>query len=185
MARFSGDIRGTVLEIGDNTYTRAFGCGVGRSEVLDVRPEHTGATITADLSCADQIPSDIFDCIILTQTLQYIYDTRSAIRTIYRILRPGGVVLATFPGISQIAEEEMQYCGDYWRFTGLSARRLFEETFAGGSVEVATYGNVFAAIAFLHGLAVEELRTEELDTHDPQYELLISVRAVKPGGPVG
>jgi hypothetical protein len=39
---------------------------------------------------------------------------------------------------------------------------------------------VLAATAFLHGLAVEDLRTRELKHIDPQYELVITVRAVKP-----
>jgi hypothetical protein len=47
-------------------------------------------------------------------------------------------------------------------------------------VSVAPYGNVLSAIAFLHGLAAEELRPEELDHHDPDYQVLIAVRAVKP-----
>ncbi len=58
-------------------------------------------------------------------------------------------------------------------------RRLFEEDFPAGSVEIAAHGNVLAAISFLHGLAVEELRPEELEYRDPYYQLLITVRAVK------
>jgi len=38
---------------------------------------------------------------------------------------------------------------------------------------------VLAAVAFLHGLAAEDLRPEELDYHDADYELLITVRAIK------
>ena len=41
-------------------------------------------------------------------------------------------------------------------------------------------GNVLAAIAFLHGLAREELRQEELDTKYSDYEVLITARAVRP-----
>jgi hypothetical protein len=93
-------------------------------------------------------------------------------------LKPGGVLLATVPGISQISQYDMERWGDYWRFTSLSARRLIEEA---GSMEVTvrTYGNVLAAIAFLHGLAADELREKELNYSDPDYELLIAIRAVK------
>jgi hypothetical protein len=38
---------------------------------------------------------------------------------------------------------------------------------------------VLAAAAFLQGLSSRELRADELDYHDPDYELLICVRAVK------
>jgi hypothetical protein len=40
---------------------------------------------------------------------------------------------------------------------------------------------VLAATAFLHGLASQDLRSEELDHLDPDYQLLITVRAMKPG----
>jgi hypothetical protein len=71
--------------------------------------------------------------------------------------------------------------GDYWRFTSLSAQRLCASAFPPANVRVEAHGNVLAAVAFLHGLAREELRPEELDTKDPDYEVLITVRAVKPG----
>jgi SAM-dependent methyltransferase len=181
LAKHAEDIRGHVLEIGDDTYTRRFGGDrVARSDVLHVQEGNPKATIVADLTCADSIPSDTFDCIIFTQTLQFIYDVRAAIRHLHRILKPGGVLLATFPGISQISRYDMDRWGDYWRFTTLSARMLFEEVFPSGNVTVRAYGNVLAAVAFLHGLSAEELRREELDYHDPDYELIITLRALKP-----
>ena len=183
LAAHAADIRGHILEIGDDTYTRRFGGErVTKSDVLHVQGGNPKATIVADLTCADHIPSDTFDCIIFTQTLQFIYDVWAALRTLYRILKPGGVLLATFPGISQISRYDMDRWGDYWRFTTLSARRLFEEVFPPECVKVNVHGNVLAATAFLHGLAAEELQREELDYHDPDYELLITVRAVKPEG---
>jgi len=180
LARFADDIKGRVLEIGDNSYTRRFGGDrVTKSDVLHIVEGNPQATIVADLTCANHIPSNSFDCIILTQTLHFIYDVQAAIKTIYRILKPDGVVLATFAGISQIANDQW---GDYqcWSFTALSARRRFEEVFPTANVKVETYGNVLAAISFLQGLAVEELRREELDHSDRNYELIIAVRAVKP-----
>ena len=39
---------------------------------------------------------------------------------------------------------------------------------------------MLAAIAFLHGLAASELRRKELDYRDPDYEVVITLRAVKP-----
>lgn len=179
--RCAEDVHGHVLEIGDNTYTvRYGGARVTQSDVLHATPDNPKANIIADLTSAYQIPSETFDCIILTQTLQYIFDPRAAIRTLYRILKSGGIVLATFPGISQISRYDMGRWGDYWRFTTLSARRLFEEVFPAENLEIHAYGNVFVAIAFLHGLATEELTKKELDHVDPDYEVVITVRAVKP-----
>jgi peptidoglycan/xylan/chitin deacetylase (PgdA/CDA1 family) len=148
--------------------------------VLHVVEGDPQATIIADLTSADHIPSETFDCIILTQTLQLIYDVRAALKTIYRILKPSGVVLATFPGISQTYDNEWgsQW---YWNFTSVSARRLFEEAFPVENLKVESFGNVLAAISFLHGLAVDELPREELDYRDPGYDVTIAVRAGKPG----
>jgi glycosyltransferase involved in cell wall biosynthesis/SAM-dependent methyltransferase len=181
LARYADDIRGQVLEFGDASYTQEFGGErVTVSDVLHVDEGSPQATIVADLSRADYIPSDTFDCIIFTQTLHLIYDVRSAIQTLHRILKPEGVLLATFPGISQVARDRW---GDqcYWAFTHLSARRLFEERFPVSNVEVEAHGNVLTAISFLHGLAAEELREQELKRRKPGYEVVITVRAVKPG----
>lgn len=97
------DIRGRVLEIGDNSYTKRFGGNrVTHSDVLHVQEGNPQATFIGDLTSAEHIPSDVFDCIILMQTLHLIYDMKAAMRTLYRILKPGGVLLATVPGISQL-----------------------------------------------------------------------------------
>jgi SAM-dependent methyltransferase len=160
-------------------YTRKFGGNrVTISDVLHVTEGNPRATIVGDLTCADHIPSDTFDCIILTQTLQYIYDTRAALQTLHRILKPGGILLATFPGISRTDHEDCDGSW-FWGFTSASGRRLFEEVFSFANVKIQAYGNVLAAISLLHGLAMEELRREELDHFDPDYEILIAVRAVK------
>lgn len=180
LARYAQDIHGAVLEVAENTYTMRFGGDrVMKSDVLHVSPGNPRATIVADLSSDNCLAPNTFDCIILTQTLQFIYDVRAAVFTLHRILRPGGVLLATFPGISQISRYDMGRWGEYWRFTTLSARRLFDAAFSTGSVSVDSYGNVLAANAFLQGLVLEDLRTQELDYRDPDYELVITVRAVK------
>jgi SAM-dependent methyltransferase len=183
LKRNAGDIHGCVLEIANNNYTRIFGADrVNRSEVLHVQEGAPGATIVADLTAHNQIPSDTFDCIILTQTLQFIYHTRAAIQTLYRILKPGGVLLATIPGISQISRYDMDRWGEYWRFTTLSVRKLAEEEFPAANIEITSHGNVMVANAYLYGLAVEDLSPRHLNYQDPDYEMLITVRAVKPTG---
>jgi SAM-dependent methyltransferase len=176
------DVRGAVLEIGDNTYTRCFGGDrVTRSEVLGVTEHEPSVTLIGDLTRADHLATGSFDCVILTQTLQFIFDVASAVQTVQRILRPGGVALATVPGISKVSRHEMARWGCYWNFTSASARRLFETAFPASDVAVTAHGNVLASVAFLHGLAAHELQPHELDHLDHEYELLITIRAVKPG----
>jgi SAM-dependent methyltransferase len=176
------DIKGRVLEVADPGYNQRFGGQrVRQSDVLHVNLKASEVTIIADLTAADHLPSDTFDCFIQTQTLQFIYDVRAAVATIYRILKPGGVLLATFPGISQIAYPcPGEGWEDYWRFTARAAQRMFGEVFSQENITVQVYGNVLAATAFLCGLATEELTPEELDYLDSDYEVSVAVRAVKP-----
>lgn len=182
IAQYAADIKGRVLEVADRRYTVRYGQNrVLQSDVLHVRPGNPEATIIADLTSADHIPADAFDCIILTQTLQYIWDTRSAVRTVKRLLKPGGVLLATVPGIAQITRYDMEQWGEYWRFTTLSAQRLFEEQFEEKSLLVKSYGNVLTTIARLHGILASELRPEELDHYDRDYDVIIAIRATKEG----
>jgi SAM-dependent methyltransferase len=181
LARHAADIRGHVLEIGDAAYTRQFGGDrVTKSDVLHAVAGNPEATIIGDLANIPQIPSDTFDCFILYQTLQYIYDLRAAIDTVYRILKPGGVVLVSVPGIIQLGDEEWA-SSRCWSFTRTSVQQLFEEVFPKENIQVETFGNVLATIAALEGMAAEELRREELNYHDPLYQVSITLRAVKPG----
>ena len=69
-----------------------------------------------------------------------------------------------------------------WSYTELSLARMLEERFGAGAFEVASHGNVLAAIAFLEGLAAEELTAGELAVHDPDYPLVVVGRAVKRAG---
>jgi len=182
LGRRSLDVRGSVLEAGDDSYTRRFGGHrVNCPQVLHMFSGAEGATFVADLSDGARLPSSAFDCVILTQTLHLIYEVRAAIRTLHRILRPGGVLLATFPGISQRSDDEWAayWC---WSFTTLSASKLFCEIFDPGAVTVESYGNVLAAVSFLEGLAASELSPEELEVNDPAYPVVIAVRAVKSDG---
>ena len=181
LAENAADIHGRVLEVAEDDYTwRYGGSRVERSDVIHADPGNPRATLVADLADAAEIPDDAFDCFICTQTLTYIYDVQSAVATIHRILKPGGVLLATVPGISQISPYDRDRWGEYWRFTTQSLRRLLTESFPPERVTVAAHGNVLASTAFLQGLAVEDLRHDELDHHDQRYEMLITGRAVKP-----
>jgi SAM-dependent methyltransferase len=177
LAREAHRIRGSVLEIGDPGYTRRFGTGVTESHVLHATGESPDATIVGDLVSGEGVPDGAFDCIVLTQTLPFVYDVEAAVATCRRALQPGGAVLATLPGISQISRYDMDRWGDFWRFTDVSARRLFEAEFGEGRVEIETHGCAGSACAFLLGLAAEEVPAELLDVVDPDYQVLITVVA--------
>jgi SAM-dependent methyltransferase len=180
LAQHRGDIRGRALELGDDTYIKKFGAGaVDHTDVLGL-VDGPGVTLVADLTCADHIASDLFDCIIFTQSLQMIYDMPAALRHLHRIIRPGGVLLLTSHGISKIGRRlGRDPWGEYWHITTQSAERLFAENFPASEIEVGSCGNVLTAMCALHGLASEELSPRELDYTDPDFEVIVTVRARK------
>jgi glycosyltransferase involved in cell wall biosynthesis/SAM-dependent methyltransferase len=171
-------IRGRVLEIGDNEYTLRFGQGVTQSDILHINSDNKQATFIGDLSNAPHISDNLFDCLILTQTLQMIYDYKEALATCHRILKPGGALLITVPGISPLDAGEWRTTW-YWSFTDNALRRLLAETFPAAPLEFQSYGNVFIASAFLYGMGVSEVSPSQLDNYDPQYQVINAAKAVK------
>ena len=179
LAARADDIRGRILEIAAPDYATRFGRDVERVDVLMATEGNPRATIVGDLADAPHIPDDAFDCAIVTQTLQFVYDVRAALATLHRILAADGVLLVTVPGITKISPLEDDVFGEWWHYTGRSALRLGEEAFGSGNVEVETFGNVLSASGFLYGLAAADLRPDELDAKDRLYEVTIGIRAVK------
>ncbi len=172
------DITGRVLEIRDRRYTERWGTGVTVSDVLDIDPELPGVTLVADLAAEAGLPADAYDCFVCTQTLQFLYDVPAAIRNAHRLLAPGGVLLATVPVVSRMSMVEGTEM-DLWRFTLASCERLFGEVFGPGAVQVEARGNLRSTIAFLRGMAAQELPVAALDEPDPLHPLIVCVRAQK------
>lgn len=174
----SQDIKGRVLEIGDDAYSRRFGTGITQQDVMHVNSTDPKVTIQGELTTPDVLPENAFDCIILTQTLHLIFEISDAVEKLHRALKPGGVLLLTVPGISQIDRYEwgVNWC---WSFTATSLHRLFDRVFGRGDLQLSVHGNVFAAICFLSGAVQEELDTKKLDIFDPAYPVIIALRAQK------
>ncbi len=172
-------IKGHALEVNDDRYSsRLGGTRIEKIDILDINPLNSKATIIADLSKACHLPAGTYDCIILTQTLQYIYDLKSTIRHLYRILKPGGILLITVPGISQFIHKNdaESWC---WRFTEHSLRLLLEEQFTPQNIVTESKGNVKVAAAFLYGIGVGELKKADYDFKDLDYQMVVAARAVK------
>ena len=174
-------IYGRCLELGDAYYTNTLGADrVTQADVLHVVAGNPEATIIADLTDAPHIPSDAFDCIIFTQSLQMIVDMGAALATLHRILKPGGMLLLTTSGISKVGRRlGRDDWGEYWRLTAQGVEVLAAQHFPGAEVEVIPYGNVLTAVAYLQGLSLEELEPAELDYVDPDYEVIVAARIRK------
>jgi SAM-dependent methyltransferase len=185
MARNVGDVRGRVLEVANNDYTMRFGgAKVERSDVLTVETNNPKATIVGDVTHPDTLPESTFDCIIFTQTLQYTHDAHVAIKMLHRALQPGGVLLATVPGIAPMGDrpgypEKSDRWPWYCVFTPAGLRRLLEDPFGQNAVAVESHGNIFAVTAFLYGLALEDIDVSDLNVNDWRYPVTVAGRAIK------
>ena len=157
LRQHQSDIRGRALEFGDTFYLDKFGGDrVRRKDMFSYVASPT-ATIVGDLAGGGELPSATFDCIVCTQTIQMIYDVRLAVRRLYSMLKPGGVLLLTTHGTSKVGRYlDRDGWAEYWHFTRQAARSVFEENFS-GLCSVEGYGNILAATCALHGLASEEL----------------------------
>jgi SAM-dependent methyltransferase len=169
-------IRGRVLEVGDDIYSRRFGHDIEQQDVLHVHSGNPKATFVGDLAQPDTLPPSAFDCIIMTQTLQLIYDMAAAVHHLRRALKPGGAALITVPGISAIDPGEWGH-SRCWSFTDIALKRLLSDAFAPDDVAVKTFGNLFAATAFLHGACVEEVDAQKLNPVDKAYPVIIAASA--------
>lgn len=174
-------IRGRIAEFLNDDYTTRFAAGpVERLDIIDIDSANPYCTLNLDLTRTEDAPKNLLDCIVCTQTLFLIYDFEAAIRTLHQMLKPGGVLLVTVPGICQrLPQDLVGDTGEWWRFLGCTMERAFKKVFRADGVQVQTFGNVVSTIALLHGLVQAELTQEELDYHDPDYEVVIGVRATK------
>jgi glycosyltransferase involved in cell wall biosynthesis len=123
------------------------------------------------------LDSEAYDSVVCMLRLQYAYDLDWAVREIRRVLKPSGVLLATLPGVT--ATQGRPDEDDFWRFTTLSARKLFETQFQPRSVQIEALGNVLTAVGALHALAASEFSKQELETSGPQHPVVIAVRVTK------
>ncbi len=174
------DIHGTCLEILDRNYTRKYGRNkVAVSHILDIDQGNIHADIYGDLrDLHGVIKSNTYDCLILTQVFQYIDDHLAAIRECHRILKPGGVLLATMPTICRVdcvAGDE----GDYWRYTRAGSAYLFAQAFKVNRLQVQSVGNILTGIGFWIGLSQEDYHARDFAYNDPNFPCLTTVRAIK------
>ena len=183
LASHSSDVSGAVLEVQEDDFSRAYGgARVTEYSVLDIDAGNRRATVLADLRHCPDIPADRFDCVILTQTLHVIDDMAAALGECYRILKPGGVLLATVPAASRVCLEYGEE-GDFWRATPAGARALFRFAFTPAHLSTTSFGNILTNTAFLHGLAASEITEPEFAASDPYFPALTGIRARKTDAP--
>jgi len=164
-------IAGDVLEVQNRSYTTRFGHDLGRADTFDIVPQFT-PTYLCDLARSETIlPSSAYDCLLLPNTLQHLRDLDACLRNAIRVVRPGGVILASAAGLVPLTGDT----ADFWRLSPDGWREKTAEVWPDADIEVAGHGNCLAAVAAQLGLALEELSSDELDAHDPRYPVLTTI----------
>lgn len=169
-------IRGDVLEIQTTGFARRYGGELGRVDSVDIAPAFR-PTFLCDLAhSGDVLPSSAYDCFLLPNTFQHLREPEAALVHALRVLRPGGVILASSAGLLPLTSD----VPDYWRLSEAGWVELAGRVWKGCDVHVESYGNCLVAVAAMLGLTVEELTPAELDVRDPRYPVLVVVRCRKP-----
>lgn len=178
LTEFASDIRGHCVEFQDPQYTPRFGgASVVSLDILHIDDSNSQATLVADLTQPNDLPSNQFDCIICSHVLHVIVDVERAIAELYRILKPGGVLLTAVPHISMYGPEY----GEVWRFTPKGLEVLLSRAFGASNVLVRGYGNSLTAAGEIRGVVSSEFLRSELDSHDPRFPVEVCARAKKGG----
>jgi len=144
-------------------------------DIIHLDDSNPLASIVADLTKPNRIPSAYFDCIICTHVLHIIFEMPEFLSEIKRILKPGGYLFLTVPGISMCDYS----WNELWRFTEEGIQRLLEHHFEKDSVQVEGFGNSLVAAGQIRGLSREEFSFKELTSYDGRFAVEICAKAQK------
>lgn len=172
----AADIQGHCLEFQDSFYSSRFGGDrISKLDIINIDDSAPEATIVADLTQENVVPSNQFDCIICTHVLDMVEDLDRFMRELHRILRPEGVLLIAVPHILY----DTTLYGELWRFTPLGIRKILSKRFSEDDFIVECYGNSLAAAGDIRGLAAAKFSRKELDHFDPRFVIEICARVTK------
>ncbi|MDO8795689.1 MAG: hypothetical protein Q7J25_13845 [Vicinamibacterales bacterium] len=171
-------ITGRTLEIQMPGYTTRFGHNLTATDSIDIAAgTYDGLTYLTDLAQSQAVvPSDSYDCFLLPNTLCVMRDIEGCLRHALRVVKPGGVILATSAALVPLTGD----APDYWHMSAAGWRELVARTWPGCEVRIEQHGNCLTAVAAMLGLALEELRPSEFDEDDPRFPVLITLYCRKP-----
>ena len=122
MARWLSGLGGTVLDLGcgQKPYQPLFG-----PLVACIGVDHTPLTRADVVAAVDRrlpFQDGAFDAVLMAQVMEYLADPGRAIAEIWRVLRPGGVAVISFPFLFN---EHGPH--DYLRLSGRAVETLFAD----------------------------------------------------------
>ena len=171
-------ITGRVLEIQLPGYTNRYGHDLTATDSVDIAAgTYAGLTYLTDLAQSDQvIPDASYDCFLLPNTLCVMRDIEGCLRQALRVVKPGGVILATSAALVPLTGDSP----DYWHLSAAGWRELAARAWPGCEVRVEQHGNCLTATAAMLGLVLEELSPSELEYDDPRFPVLVTLYCRRP-----
>jgi hypothetical protein len=187
LEKHRADLRGRGLEVGETTTIRRYGGqALTQADAIDLTAHSPEVKVVADLSRADHVPGNAYDCFINQFTTAVIYDLDAALYHAVRLLKPGGVLLINFWCVDYYLYRGLDMGTGaplymYWWFTPIQVENLLRRlALTEADYQLEIYGNLLTRMAFLLNLPAHELTPHELDHVDPGQPLLICARIVKP-----
>ena len=173
-------ITGRVLEVQSSGYTHRYGSALTASDSVDIVTTFNATpTYLVDLALSDNvIPSASYDCFLLPNTLNMLRDVEACMRQALRVVKPGGVILATAAGLVPLTGD----VADYWHLSADGWRELAARAWPGCEVQIEQHGNSLTAVAAMLGLAVEELTSAEFEYDDPRFPVQVTIYCRRPAG---
>lgn len=116
--------QGKVLDVGCGLQPYRPMLGAGTTEYVGLDRESPMATPTVVGDAMDiPFPDGHFDVVLSTQVLEHVPEPERALREAVRVLRPGGRLILSVPGVWPTHEAPH----DYWRFTRHGLERLLDQ----------------------------------------------------------
>ncbi|MFA6095236.1 MAG: class I SAM-dependent methyltransferase [Candidatus Paceibacterota bacterium] len=112
LKKYSPLVRGKVLDVGAGPTAWAKKM-FGKSLEVITFDQSGEVDVHGDLLAAP-FPDNSFDCIFCFETIEHVKDPFKAVSEMRRMLKPGGMLVASTPFIHELHGEDY---GDYWRIT--------------------------------------------------------------------
>ncbi len=127
------------LGCGDMPYREAILPLVTSYDGQDLFPRSDSVRYVCDLESMTPIKENQYDTALLIEVLEHLPHPWLALAEIYRILKPGGILVLSVPHLSRLHDEPH----DYYRYTHYGLRCLLRD--AGFDIiEVAEKGSIFS-----------------------------------------
>lgn len=154
LSRALGELDGRVLDIGCGLqpYRALLGQAVTEYVGVDRPGPYSDPTVVAEAG-ALPFPDASFDGVLSTQVFEHLRDPEAALRESSRVLRSGGRIVLSVPGVWPTHEAPH----DYWRFTRNGLDRAFDS--AGFvDVRIEALGGLWATVGQMVNLELQRGR---------------------------